>query len=567
MRLSEDKIKQGILHPDAAVRLMAVHYFADSFSEDPTVMPLLIEAIEKYDWRSGVGGIRSLGQLVQTDQTLSWLLQELARDVKEHEENASRYREFLLESLVQADVHLLAQRQSELDVVGQADADAGQAIAHRILLLSADADKCWAELEAFCEREKSHYFDDVDVNHAYRLAEAIARHGQSQAERVLNTLKEDVADLEDDPKIWALPLAARLAGEMRLEAAIPLIVAKLREEEDDDLLLEECEQALRRIATDAVVEALANEYASSEYSFRISAAAALEDIHCDLTVAKCLDLLPREDDSDMVAWLARALVRQLAFDAIEPVRQTILRFPGDAEIEDVRDELIIACELMETTVPELEQWKKDSEEGSRERARRLAEYARDLADAEYDEAEGDEYDEGEYDEGEYDEGEYDEEDAYEAIEPIRREQPPVGRNDPCPCGSGKKYKKCCLGKQRQEQAVAAQRFPIGAVALYGPDAKRTTKIVASVFVREGAEPIMKRWFGNNLKDNPKVQREIQAFLKEHHVRSVAANSRNMGCPHEEGIDFPHGGDCPQCPFWTGKQGSGATGARSFDTLG
>ena len=21
----------------------------------------------------------------------------------------------------------------------------------------------------------------------------------------------------------------------------------------------------------------------------------------------------------------------------------------------------------------------------------------------------------------------------------------IGRNDPCPCGSGKKYKKCCLG--------------------------------------------------------------------------------------------------------------------------
>jgi preprotein translocase subunit SecA len=26
---------------------------------------------------------------------------------------------------------------------------------------------------------------------------------------------------------------------------------------------------------------------------------------------------------------------------------------------------------------------------------------------------------------------------------FRREQPKVGRNDPCPCGSGKKYKKCC----------------------------------------------------------------------------------------------------------------------------
>ena len=29
-------------------------------------------------------------------------------------------------------------------------------------------------------------------------------------------------------------------------------------------------------------------------------------------------------------------------------------------------------------------------------------------------------------------------------QPFRHESPPVGRNDPCPCGSGKKYKKCCL---------------------------------------------------------------------------------------------------------------------------
>ena len=28
-------------------------------------------------------------------------------------------------------------------------------------------------------------------------------------------------------------------------------------------------------------------------------------------------------------------------------------------------------------------------------------------------------------------------------QPVRREEPKVGRNDDCPCGSGKKYKKCC----------------------------------------------------------------------------------------------------------------------------
>jgi preprotein translocase subunit SecA len=26
---------------------------------------------------------------------------------------------------------------------------------------------------------------------------------------------------------------------------------------------------------------------------------------------------------------------------------------------------------------------------------------------------------------------------------VKREEPKVGRNDPCPCGSGKKYKACC----------------------------------------------------------------------------------------------------------------------------
>ncbi|WP_428484137.1 SEC-C metal-binding domain-containing protein [Rhodopila sp.] len=33
-------------------------------------------------------------------------------------------------------------------------------------------------------------------------------------------------------------------------------------------------------------------------------------------------------------------------------------------------------------------------------------------------------------------------------EPVRNPYRGVGRNDPCPCGSGKKFKNCCLGKVR-----------------------------------------------------------------------------------------------------------------------
>ena len=33
----------------------------------------------------------------------------------------------------------------------------------------------------------------------------------------------------------------------------------------------------------------------------------------------------------------------------------------------------------------------------------------------------------------------------EKVEPLKADKAP-GRNDPCPCGSGKKYKKCCGAK-------------------------------------------------------------------------------------------------------------------------
>ena len=34
--------------------------------------------------------------------------------------------------------------------------------------------------------------------------------------------------------------------------------------------------------------------------------------------------------------------------------------------------------------------------------------------------------------------------------PVVRDYKKVGRNDPCPCGSGKKYKNCCLNSGKYE---------------------------------------------------------------------------------------------------------------------
>ncbi len=107
----------------------------------------------------------------------------------------------------------------------------------------------------------------------------------------------------------------------------------------------------------------------------------------------------------------------------------------------------------------------------------------------------------------------------------------------------------------EDEPAAPQDYPVGTVGLYGPDDKTTTKIAASVIPEEGADPILKRWVATDVLTSLKVQREIQEFFVQYEVKSVVMSDGNMGCPHEEGQDFPHGEDCPFCPFWKGKQGS------------
>lgn len=129
----------------------------------------------------------------------------------------------------------------------------------------------------------------------------------------------------------------------------------------------------------------------------------------------------------------------------------------------------------------------------------------------------------------------------------------IGPYDPCPCGSGAKYKFCCAARNK---ANRHGKFPIGTVAYYGPDDKVTTKIVACV-VRNDLDhnPILQRWVGTGVATDPKIADEVKRLFARHGVKSVVFTGGIIGCPHEEGADFPVGQDCPFCPFWAGKQGT------------
>jgi uncharacterized protein YecA (UPF0149 family) len=112
----------------------------------------------------------------------------------------------------------------------------------------------------------------------------------------------------------------------------------------------------------------------------------------------------------------------------------------------LRNDLLRRCEVLGQTFPEYEQWKRDHEREERERLRMVEEsQSNPMAGLLYamEQLTGKNASEVVK--------ENDTRTADCAVEMIS--PPPAyvsrgrnGRNEPCPCGSGKKYKKCCLRK-------------------------------------------------------------------------------------------------------------------------
>jgi hypothetical protein len=94
-------------------------------------------------------------------------------------------------------------------------------------------------------------------------------------------------------------------------------------------------------------------------------------------------------------------------------------------------------------------------------------------------------------------------------------------------------------------------YPIATIAFYGPNDKLATKVSVGVVLREGEESaFLERWISaRDVRIDHDINEQIMKFIRAHEVKSVAMVDRIIGCPHEEGIDYPEGSKCPQCPFW------------------
>jgi hypothetical protein len=416
-RLTEDQIKGGLLHADIDVRFAALNYFADGYSPNPTVMPVVIEALERFGRTRAFRFTYPVPELAQTEPTIRWAVQELRTQPRRTEEERD-YLHHVCRLLCSADPRFVQTFEKDILAAPAFEREYRDHLTRRLDLLTWDGPALWRELEAICEEGKDKtYAGDMRWHEAEDVVEQLARQGARHADRMMELLRQKVEDYEDNPQTWMEPLVVRLAGNLRHEPAIPLVVAKLHE--DAEVLSEECQTALVKIGGDGVIRAVRQDYPTAEWHFRLYASGVLERVHTDLAVQVLTELLPQEEDLDLQDWLAQALVEHFSTEGNEVARKVLLE---DPDLHTLRDHLVTACTLMGQGFPELEAWRKEAQEGKRRKPFIYGSPAPSPPAAKVPAV------------------------PKPRVPVQRSEKKTVGKNDPCPCGSGKKFKKCCMNK-------------------------------------------------------------------------------------------------------------------------
>jgi hypothetical protein len=122
---------------------------------------------------------------------------------------------------------------------------------------------------------------------------------------------------------------------------------------------------------------------------------------------------------------------------------------------------------------------------------------------------------------------------------------------------GKKPKKHPTGLSkvllRKKAGRAFRGYPIATIAYYGPDNTFASKVAVGIIREEdGDVDPLERWFSEDVdvRIDDRINQAILKFINHYSVKSLAMTEGILGCPHEEGKDYPQGDACPECPYWT-----------------
>nr|WP_245975449.1 SEC-C metal-binding domain-containing protein [Oceanobacillus chungangensis] len=90
----------------------------------------------------------------------------------------------------------------------------------------------------------------------------------------------------------------------------------------------------------------------------------------------------------------------------------------------------------------------------------------------------------------------------------------IGRNEPCPCGSGKKYKKCCLNNQIVVQEVKTQTTSKMRTV---EDVEQMETETIIKLLQEFGLPVSKDFFISEIEDFSSVKEILQLWNEDHYL--------------------------------------------------
>ena len=447
-------------HDDPEVRLQAVLYLAGAHDPAPATADDFWRAIDKLGTEQAATHVARLELIPQTDDSV-------ARTLAAIPTASGDARSDLVRVLRSLDFPLLQRHADAIRAVAEVPQDVKEHVEQRLALADEPVEPLWDRLMEQAAALNDKDLTENDALAAERLIEALARRPDLFGDRAVEMLRDPAV------KDWREVFMADLVGELKRVDAVDALLDELRDD-DGDLLWETAGEALVRLADPAVVARTAERFGQEEWGFRVSAAGVLGRFKLPEAEAALLRLIGAEQDREVLTFLVSSLLDLCPTDeaALEAARQIVLKARYEPGTADVKALLLTVGTMVGYEPAEAEAWRQQIarererwERGDTDDAGLMAAgmqaLAPDVGDAflpisptgqmfglsdprplpppsPLRTGRGSRRHTGAGRRGAT---------TYAPAQkapPIRRPTKKVGRNDPCPCGSGKKYKKCCM---------------------------------------------------------------------------------------------------------------------------
>jgi SEC-C motif len=419
--LPPDRLKPFLLHEDRHLRDAAAQYFGESWSQDPELAPLILQACDRYGQRENLRSLSYLDHLALTEPALDQALEHLSRA------DGDSAAGHLSRAVAAAPVELVRAREQVILGNPRLTEESAAFLRHRLDLSTWTGEKLWQELRDFSRRSAdAEHAGDIDHAYADALIDSLARHPVPDAATVCSLLRQFGTEDVDPADGWLEAFLVDLAGARRLREAVPMLVDKFHI--DTDYLLERCMEALGRIGDPEASRLIRQAWPTAPEPFRFWSSGVPGRIKHEESEDALLAMLEKESDRTIRTMLGMGLCSLFSERGVEVVRRMILLGSYDPRLASLEDDLLPALDVLGVSVPEAQRWRKERAKRDRKLQQSLAELEEMMSRPEPEPAPPTES--------------ADYREPPRAL-PFERTEPRVGRNDPCPCGSGKKYKKCC----------------------------------------------------------------------------------------------------------------------------